>query len=188
MSNTVWKKTIFTNPLSNLLVKFVYFHPWQTDGEVKLWLKPAPCWWPPEHFLSLYLRMFKACPLLVKYRTPPLSLPANGVGCFPPALSPPPGQDPPPPRLDPNGCRPDQTFPLREFCWRFYPKRLEPFIHSFTHHRWSQPRRATASSSGAVKVRRLTQGHLDTRAGDRTQPTLPPELLPPVALIMLLSP
>ena len=33
---------------------------------------------------------------------------------------------------------------------------------SFTHSRRSQPRRTTAGSSGAVRVRLLTQGHLDT--------------------------
>ena len=43
--------------------------------------------------------------------------------------------------------------------------------HSFTHRRQCQPHKATASSSGAVRVRRLALGHLDTRlggAGDRT--------------------
>ena len=58
-------------------------------------------------------------------------------------------------------------------------------MHTFTHRRLSQPRAATASSSGAVRVRCLAQGHLDSQlgaAGDRTnnlpvtgQPTLPPE-------------
>jgi hypothetical protein len=39
-----------------------------------------------------------------------------------------------------------------------------PLIHmEFTHRRQSQPRRATASSSGAVRLRFLTQGHLDTQ-------------------------
>ena len=33
---------------------------------------------------------------------------------------------------------------------------------SFTHSRRSQPRRTTAGSSGAVRVRLLTQGHRDT--------------------------
>ena len=44
-------------------------------------------------------------------------------------------------------------------------------IHPFTHRRLSQPRRATVSSSGAIRVRRLAQGHHDTwlgGAGDRT--------------------
>jgi hypothetical protein len=62
---------------------------------------------------------------------------------------------------------------------------IHPFTHTFTHRRRSLPRRATASSSGAVRVRRLAQGHLDTQlggAGDRTsnlpvtgQPAVPPE-------------
>ena len=56
------------------------------------------------------------------------------------------------------------------------------FEHTFTHQR---PHTTTASSSGAVRVRRLTQGHRNTQlggAGDRTsnlpvtsQPALPPE-------------
>ena len=63
------------------------------------------------------------------------------------------------------------------------------YNHSFTHRRRSKPHRATASSSGAVGVRRLAQGHLYTQlagAGDRTstlpvtsQPPLPPDLLLP---------
>ena len=63
------------------------------------------------------------------------------------------------------------------------PFTILPNIHTFRHWRRCQPRKATASSSGAVKVRRLAQGHLDTQklggAGDRTsnlpvtsQPTL----------------
>ena len=62
---------------------------------------------------------------------------------------------------------------------------IHPFTHVFTHRRRCQPRRETASWSGAVRVRRLAQGHLDTRlggAGDRTsnlpvtsQPAPPPE-------------
>ena len=60
------------------------------------------------------------------------------------------------------------TFAFRGFCSCLYPKR---FIHTFKHRRQSQPHRATASLSGAVMVRRLSQGHLDTQlvgAGDRT--------------------
>ena len=68
---------------------------------------------------------------------------------------------------------------------------IHPFINTFTHRRRSQPRRATASSSGAVRVRRLPHGHLDTLytlalAGVRTsnlpvtsQPAQPPGPLPP---------
>jgi hypothetical protein len=62
---------------------------------------------------------------------------------------------------------------------------LKPFIQPFTHRQRSQPRRATASSSGAAGVRCLTQRHNNTllgEAGDRTrnlkvtkQPALPPE-------------
>ena len=62
---------------------------------------------------------------------------------------------------------------------------IHPFMHTFTHRRRCHPRRAIASSSGAVRARRLAQGHLETQLGgdgDRTsnlpvtsQPTLPPE-------------
>ena len=34
--------------------------------------------------------------------------------------------------------------------------------HTFTHRRWSQPCKPTASSSGAVEVRCLAQGQLDS--------------------------
>ena len=59
-----------------------------------------------------------------------------------------------------------------------------PNIHPFTHRQRSQPRSETASSTGAVRLRCLAQGHLDTLggAGDRTsnlpvtsQPAPPPE-------------
>ena len=64
---------------------------------------------------------------------------------------------------------------------RFYPKRftvladIHPFIHSFmhtsTHRRRSQPCRETASWSGAVRVRRLAQGHSARRSrGSHQQP------------------
>ena len=60
---------------------------------------------------------------------------------------------------------------------------IHPFMHTVTHRRRSQPRRATASWSGAVRVRRLAQGHLDTlgEAGDRTSDLLvtSPPALPP---------
>ena len=39
---------------------------------------------------------------------------------------------------------------------------IHPFMHTFTHRQRCQPRRATASSSGAVRVRCLLQGHPDT--------------------------
>ena len=43
-------------------------------------------------------------------------------------------------------------------------------MHTFTHRRRSQPRKATASSSGSARIRCLAQGHLDTLggAGERT--------------------
>ena len=40
---------------------------------------------------------------------------------------------------------------------------VHPFIHTFTPRRRCQPRKATTSPSGAVRVRCLAQGHLDTR-------------------------
>ena len=42
---------------------------------------------------------------------------------------------------------------------------LHPFLHTFTHRRRSQPCKATANSSAAVKVRSLAQGLLDTSNG-----------------------
>ena len=39
---------------------------------------------------------------------------------------------------------------------------IHPFTHTFTPRRRSQPRRATASSLGAIMVRCLAQGHHDT--------------------------
>ena len=61
---------------------------------------------------------------------------------------------------------------------------IHPFTHTLTHRRRCQPRRATASSSGAVRVRRLAQGHLTTRLGgawDRTSnlPLTSHHALPP---------
>ena len=59
------------------------------------------------------------------------------------------------------------------------------FTRSYTHRQRCQPRKATASSSGALTVRCLAQGQLDIQlggAGDRTsnlpvtsRPALPPE-------------
>ena len=40
---------------------------------------------------------------------------------------------------------------------------IPPFMHTFKHRRRCQPWRAKASSSGAVRVRRLAQGHLDAQ-------------------------
>ena len=61
-------------------------------------------------------------------------------------------------------------------------------IHGFTKRRRCQPCKATARSPGAVRVRCLAQGHLDTQLGGAgielatfqvdlvtSQPTLPPE-------------
>ena len=57
-------------------------------------------------------------------------------------------------------------FTLRWFHCRFYPKRLTTIhSHIHTHRRWSQPRRATASKSGAVKVRCLAHGRTSTFPG-----------------------
>ena len=39
---------------------------------------------------------------------------------------------------------------------------IQSVLQPFTHRRWSQLRKATASSSGAVGMRCLAQGHLDT--------------------------
>ena len=75
-------------------------------------------------------------------------------------------------------------------------KQLQPFIHTFTHRQPSQPSKVTASSSGAVRVSCIAQGHLDTGARDRTsnlsvpsQPAVPPELSYDLAcyLFILLS-
>ena len=62
---------------------------------------------------------------------------------------------------------------------------VHPFVHTFAQQRKCKAGKVTASSSGTVRVRRLAQGHLDTRlggAGNRTmnlpvtsQPALPPE-------------
>ena len=76
------------------------------------------------------------------------------------------------------------------FADAFIQRDLQPFIHTciFIHiRRWCRQRRVTASLTGAVRVRCVAQGHLDTMlggAGDQTsnlpvtsQPALPPELL-----------
>ena len=62
-------------------------------------------------------------------------------------------------------------FHLGDLAAAFIQSFLQPFIHTFTHRRRSQPLRVTASSSGAVRVRRLAQRHLNTQLGgawDRT--------------------
>jgi hypothetical protein len=53
----------------------------------------------------------------------------------------------------------------------FIQSDLHRLIHTLTHRRQSRPRKATASSSGAVRVKCLAQGHVNTQlggAGDRT--------------------
>ena len=59
---------------------------------------------------------------------------------------------------------------------------IPPFMHTFTQRRRRPPQKATASSSGAVRVLCLAQEHLDTQGGDRTsnlpvtsRPALPAE-------------
>ena len=46
---------------------------------------------------------------------------------------------------------------------RFYPSNLHRLIHTLSHRRQRQPCKATASSSGAVRVKCLAQGHINTR-------------------------
>ena len=73
---------------------------------------------------------------------------------------------------------------LGDYADAFIQRNLQPFIHTFTHRRRSRPLMATEGGflplSGAVRVRCLAQGHLDTR--DQTwnhlvtnQLALPPE-------------
>ena len=53
---------------------------------------------------------------------------------------------------------------------------IHPFIDTCTHRRRCQTRKATASSSGAVRERCLAQGNLDTLGGARDQ-RLPDNML-----------
>jgi hypothetical protein len=84
-----------------------------------------------------------------------------------------------------NGLHLYSTLPPSGHSKRFtILPNIHPFMHTFIQRRRCQPRRATASLSGAVRVRRLAQGHLDTQlggAGDRASslqvsgpPALPP--------------
>ena len=53
----------------------------------------------------------------------------------------------------------------------FIQSDLHRLIQTLTHRWQSQPCKATASSSGAVRVKCLAQGHINTQlggAGDRT--------------------
>jgi hypothetical protein len=43
---------------------------------------------------------------------------------------------------------------------------IHPFKHTFTHRRRSEPRKATVSSSGAVRVKCLAQEHIDTQTSN----------------------
>ena len=55
---------------------------------------------------------------------------------------------------------------------------IHPFIHTFTHRRWSQPRKATASSSGAVRASCSTLRETGGRTSNlpaTSQPSLPPK-------------
>ena len=47
----------------------------------------------------------------------------------------------------------------------FIQSDLYRLIHTLTHQRQSQPCKATASSSGAVRVKCLAQGHINTQLG-----------------------
>ena len=49
-------------------------------------------------------------------------------------------------------------------CFTILPH-IHPFVHIFTNHQRCQQRKVTASSPGAVRVRCLAQGHLDTKLG-----------------------
>ena len=53
----------------------------------------------------------------------------------------------------------------------FIQSDLHRLMHTLTHRRQSQPCKATASSSGAVRVKCLAQGHINIQlggAGDQT--------------------
>ena len=53
----------------------------------------------------------------------------------------------------------------------FIQSDLHRLIHTLTHLRQSEPCKATASSSGAVRVKCLAEGHINTQLGgarDRT--------------------
>jgi hypothetical protein len=56
---------------------------------------------------------------------------------------------------------------LGDFVNAFIQSDLELFIQTFTHRRRSQPREGTASWSGAVRGRRLAQGHLSKHSHPR---------------------
>ena len=71
------------------------------------------------------------------------------------------------PRSIPVGLPTTQlvTITIRSFSRRFYPKRLTSVNKHNAHRRLSQPSKGTASSSGAVWVKCLTQGHINTQVG-----------------------
>ena len=64
------------------------------------------------------------------------------------------------------------TFTFTVFSWGFYPKR-QRFRQLFRHRRRRQPRKATASSPGAVRVRRLAQGSPRHSGARRSQGSKP---------------
>ena len=79
----------------------------------------------------------------------------------------------------------DTTLVNGKCALQYWIHNINLFKQTLTHRRRCQSRKVTASSSGAIRVRRLAQQHLDTRlggAGDRTSnllvtshPALPTE-------------
>ena len=65
-----------------------------------------------------------------------------------------------------NGLRLYSTFLTNGHskCFKIFPI-IHPFMHTFIHQRRSQPCKVTDSKPGAVRGRRLAQGHLDTQRG-----------------------
>uniref|UniRef100_A0A8C5A1M9 Uncharacterized protein n=1 Tax=Gadus morhua TaxID=8049 RepID=A0A8C5A1M9_GADMO len=90
---------------------------------------------------------------------------------------------------------PNRMIPIRinkkYTFWTTWVNRLSKatylwFIHTFTHRRRNQPCKVTARLSGAVRVRFLAHGHLNTKPGielatfpEKSQPAPPPELSRP---------
>ena len=65
----------------------------------------------------------------------------------------------------------DDILLLGHLADAFIQSDLHRLIHTLTHRRQSQPCKATASSSGAVRVKCLAQGDVNTQlggAGDHT--------------------
>ncbi|CAL8365855.1 unnamed protein product [Arctogadus glacialis] len=86
-------------------------------------------------------------------------------------------------------CMMMETITINHLADAFIQSDLHRLIHTLTHRRQSQPCKATASSSGAVRVKCLAQGHIDTQLGGARDGTsnlsvnkttaLPPELRRP---------